>query len=278
MKSPVPVQPSREEFLKLAEQGNLIPVYADFIADAETPVSAFQKLGGDGYAFLLESVEKVDQVGRYSFVGSHPDVIFESIGRTVTVHEREESRSFEAEEDPLSELRKLMSRYRPAGMPDGFPPFSGGAVGVMGYDTVRFFEPTVPPPPQDDLGLPEMLFMVTSTILIFDHQLRRLRVVANAFLGDNDPSDVYENARARIAEITARLSEPARLPLVTPAIERELVEPSSNTAKEDYLEMVRTSKEYIRAGDIFQIVPSQRFQTPYSGDALGLYPDSGTQI
>lgn len=264
------LRPSREEFRELAKQGNLIPVYTELIADSETPVSAFQKIDNGGYSFLLESAETNDQIGRYSFVGSNPRTIFEGNGKKIRITEDGGVREYEAAGDPLSELQKLMARYRHVVIPD-LPRFIGGAVGYLAYDVVRFFEPSIAPPPKDELQLPEMIFMITDTLLIFDHRLRRLRVLANAHVGDGNADRAYDDARAQIGRIVEKLAQPARLPNINVHCRTQPIAPESNTTREEYLRTVRDTQEYIRAGDIFQIVPSQRFETDYAGDPLNLY-------
>ncbi len=263
--------PTLAEFRELAARGNLIPVHTELISDAESPVSAFQKIDDGGYSFLFESVEKSDQAGRYSFVGGQPRLIFESRGKTIRVTENGTVREFETARDPLHELETLMQRYTlvpSAAVAESR--FVGGAVGYLGYDMVRFFEPSVTPPPPDDLGLPESLFFITETQLIFDHRTRRLRIVANALV-EGDVDAAYARAVAQIEEIVAKLAKPAKLaPLpITPA--PEVPAPACNTTREEYMKMVSDGQEFIRAGDIFQFVPSQRFSTDYTGDALLLY-------
>lgn len=268
--NPIPLKPTREEFRDLANRGNLIPVYTELIADCETPVSAFQKIDDGGHSFLLESAETNDQVGRYSFVGSSPRTIFESNGKKIRITEDGGVREYEATGDPLGELQKLMARYRCVEIP-GLPRFIGGAVGYLAYDVVRFFEPTIAPPPKDELQLPEMVFMITDTLLIFDHRLRRLRVLANAHVENGNADSAYDEAQAQIERIVEKLKQPARLPGINVYCQPQPVSPESNTTREEYLQMVRDTQEYIHAGDIFQIVPSQRFETDYAGDPLNLY-------
>ncbi|MEI8341407.1 MAG: anthranilate synthase component I [Verrucomicrobiota bacterium] len=264
-----PIKPTREEFRELAKEGNLIPVYTELVADCETPVSAFHKIDDGGCAFLLESAEHIDKGGRYSFVGSNPRVIFQSDGRRIRVIENGTVTEFETTGDPLEELQKLMSQYRPVVVAD-LPRFAGGAVGFLAYDVIRFFEPTIGEPPQDELHLPESVFLITDTLLIFDHQLRRLRVLSNAHV-EGDPDLAYEAACAQIAQVLEKLTKPTQLPEINVYRQAAPVSPASNTPREDFLKMVTDSKEFIRAGDIFQIVLSQRFETDYSGDALTLY-------
>ncbi len=266
------LQPSLAEFRELAKRGNLIPVFAELIADAESPVSAFHKLAeGSDYAFLFESVEKHDQAGRYSFVGVDQRVVFESRGTSIHIVEDGNARDFVTTRDPLAELEELMQRYRYVSSPAlADARFAGGAVGFLTYDLVRFFEPTVPPSPPDDLGLPESLFTITETLLIFDHRTRRLRIVANAHI-DGDPETAYGRAADAIARTIAKLNEPARLPMLPIAPAPEVGPPVGNTTREEYMRMVSEGQEFIRAGDIFQFVPSQRFETDYTGDPLTLY-------
>src|SRR5215207_885096 len=192
--------PDLPKFRELAGRGNLIPVYTELIADAETPVGAFAKLDDGGYTFLFESVEKSEQTGRYSFLIVRPRAVIESHGRLVRITEDGATREFESARDPLADVEEHMARYRYVPLPDEPPElrarFAGGAVGFLGYDMVRFFEPTVPPTPKDDLGLPESLFVIADTILIFDHLKRRLRIVANALV-DGDADAAYHAATRR---------------------------------------------------------------------------------
>ncbi len=266
------LQPSREEFRALATRGNLIPVFAEMIADAESPVSAYHKLATDSsYAFLFESVEKHDQAGRFSFVGVDQPVVFESRGTTIRIVEDGVAREFQTQRDPLADLEALMARYRYVPAPAlADARFAGGAVGYLSYDFVRFFEPTVSASPPDDLGLPESFFTITETLLVFDHRTRRLRIVANAHV-DGDAAAAYERAAAAIAKTVAKLNEPARLPMLPIAAAPPVDTPTGNTTREEYMRMVSDGQEFIRSGDIFQFVPSQRFETGYTGDPLTLY-------
>ena len=266
------ITPSREEFRELAKQGNLIPVSTELIADAETPISAFQKLDRGGHTFMLESAENSDEGGRYSFVGTDPRILFQARGRDITVTEYGESREFQAEGDPLHELQRLMERFKPVAMP-GLPRFAGGAVGYMTYDMVRFFEPTIGELPCEDNppnAVPDMVFMITDTLVIFDHRLRRLRLLSNALV-EGDADTAYDIACEKIEALMERLSRPAFLPPVNIHPSGQPQEARSNTTREEFSHMVNAAKEYINAGDIFQVVLSQRFETDYEGDALQLY-------
>ena len=254
----------------MARYGNLIPVYTELVADAETPVAAFSKIDEGGHSFLLESAEHIDHGGRYSFVGSNPRLVFKSRGRTVTVIEQGVTREFETEGDPLAELQKLMARYIP--VPVAYlPRFAGGAVGYLGYDMVRFFEPTIGEPPEDDLQLPESVFMVAETLLIFDHQMRRLQVLANALVENEDADGAYDAAVQAIQNVLRQLDKPARLPAINIHRQPPPVQPASNTTEDEFRRMIEQAHEFIHAGDIFQVVLSQRFETAYEGDPLTLY-------
>lgn len=267
-----PLKPSLDEFRALASHGNLIPVFTELIADAESPVSAFQKIDDGGYSFLFESVEKSDQAGRYSFVGGQPRITFESRGRTIRISEDGQVREFETTRDPLHELEALMQRYTFVPSPAlEESRFAGGAVGYLGYDMVRFFEPTIPAAPKDELGLPESFFFLAETLLIFDHRTRRLRIVANAFVEDGQVEAAYHTAAEKITALAAKLNRTIHLPPIYVDRPAEPVTPTANTTRDEYMQMVRDGMEYIRAGDIFQFVPSQRFETDYTGDPLTLY-------
>ncbi|MDF1816191.1 MAG: anthranilate synthase component I [Verrucomicrobiales bacterium] len=272
------LKPSLEEFIVLAESGNLIPVWTELAADFETPVSAFYKLneGNANPCFLFESAEKSDEIGRFSFLGTDPRLQIRSKGRKISVKkgEEEEFRTYNLPKkkgDPMHELERLMSEYRPVEV-DGLPVFSGGAVGFLTYDMVRFFEETVPKAPRDELGLPEMAFMITETVVIFDHRFRKIQVVTNICTDDFEHLETaYEIARNRVDDIVQRLSRPIEFPsfsLMTEPGEPEIV---SNTTREEYEGMVERAREYIFAGDIFQVVPSQRFEAEFTGKPIDLY-------
>jgi anthranilate synthase component I len=266
----LPLFPARDEFLALAGKGNLIPVYTEFVADFETPIAAFEKLDNGFRSFLLESAESNDHVGRYSFLGSEPRIYFEARGTHIRIEENGHKREFDTTTDPLTELQRLMSAFKPVEVPD-LAPFSGGAVGYIGYDAVRFFEPTVGEPPPDQLGIPDMVFIVTDTFLVFDHRFRRLKIFANAFINGNKPEVAYEEASQKIERIIKRLEAPTKPRLMNAAPVAPSPSPRSNTSHAEFHEMVRSAKRHIEAGDIFQMVPSQRFEVSFEGDPLTLY-------
>jgi anthranilate synthase component 1 len=263
------ITPTLDEFSQLAKQGNVIPLFAEFVADGETPVSAFKKLDRGGYSFLFESTEKNDVSGRFSFVGTDPRVVIQSYGHEVRIVERGEKPRFNTTADPLDDVRKLTACYQFVSRPE-LPRFAGGAVGFLGYEAISFFEPKVSVAHRDELHLPEMLFMLTNSILIFDHRLRSLKIVVNAFLDDGSPEEVYARAAESVDAIMCQLAKSADLPLI-PTLDCETHPSRSNFRREEFEGAVEEAKEYIRAGDIFQVVLSQRFESDFNGDPLDFY-------
>ena len=263
--------PTLDEFVELARRGNVIPIFAEFIADNETPVSAFKKLDSPeaSYSFLFESTEKNDVSGRFSFLGTDPRVVIKTYGHELQIVESGNERRVQITGDPLDEIGQLMARYQFVSRPE-LPRFSGGAVGFLGYEAVHFFEPKVPIAERDELQLPEIVFMITSILLIFDHRMRTLKIVANAFLEDGSLEKVYARATDSIRAIMRQLAKPVDLPLVPPA-DPETQPAHSNFRPDEFKCAVEQAKEYIRAGDIFQVVLSQRFQSDFSGDPLDFY-------
>ncbi|MBK1831578.1 anthranilate synthase component I [Verrucomicrobiaceae bacterium R5-34] len=265
------VSPALDEFRNLAERGNVVPVYAQLAADFETPLSAYLKISGEGEAFLFESAESSGDSGRYSILGSSPRTVIKAYDHEITLCENGECKQWTAEKDILAELEELMGKYQPVTHGNA-PPFYGGAVGYLAYDAVRQFEPSIGIPAKDELGLPDALFIIAEDLLIFDHRLRRLIVVANAFLDEHaDAEAAYQNARDRIASLIEKLHQPLHIPPLNGLAEFETPEAASNTSQEEYETMVEQAKEYIAAGDAFQIVPSQRFEVDFDGSPVDLY-------
>lgn len=269
----MPLQPEPGEFETLARDYNYITVYTEWIADVETPVSAFAKISSGGPCYLLESAEKNDTFGRFSFIGFDPARILQARGRSVRITDADgKSQEIEAEPDALQALKGLMKDFRPAPTEALFSPFTGGAVGYLAYDMVRFFEPSLPEPAPDDLGLPDMFFLIGGTLLVFDHRYRRLWITTGARVeSPEEAPQAYQEAAARIRAAAELLAKPVQLPPINVLDDPEPLEPRSNTRREEYLEMVEKAKEYIRAGDIFQVVPSQRFEVDYEGRPIDLY-------
>ena len=262
-----PYFPSKEQFLKLARKGNLIPVYKEISADLETPLSSFLKIDTDRYAYLLESVEGGENIARYSFLGSNPSLIFKSKGKNIEIIKKGKRQKFITNKDPLDELGKILNQFKFIELKE-LPRFCGGLVGYIGYDMIRFFE-KIPDRNPDDLKLPDCLFMLTDTILIFDHVRRTLKIVSNAYCQSN-PVIAYAKAIKKIERIEKRLkskssysrSEKSNIPIS--AI-------SSNFKKSDFKRAVGKIKEYISRGDIIQGVLSQRFRVPIKDKPVEIY-------
>jgi anthranilate synthase component 1 len=254
------IRPSLEEVRALAREHSVVPLRHTFIADTETPVSAYLKLRGAGPSFLLESAEGGQRVGRWSFLGVHPRAVMRLDDGVLTVDGEE--RPFE---DPYSAISEELARYRAAPLAD-LPPFAGGAVGLFGYDLVRWAEPTVGRR-DDRLGVPDLALMVSDVLLAFDHLRRELTILANVFAGD-DLERGYADAVSAIADVRERLAAPV------PRVRREPGDPprwESNVGSEGYARGVEVAKDYIRAGDIYQVVPSQRWSADCPVEAFSIY-------
>lgn len=262
-------KPGLAQVEALASQGNLIPVYRDLPGDMETPVSVYLKLQDEGPCFLLESVSGGEQVARYSFIGVRPRGMVTAMGDEVYILSQGKGRtvSIAPGTDPLDLLKAEMSVYRPVRLPD-LPRLIGGAIGFLSYDAVRRFE-RLPDSNPDELHIPEMSFMLAHTLVVFDHVRQRIQVVANADLTRADARTAYQRAVARIDEVVARLSAP--MPEILPPDEAQPYELTSNRTAEEYRAMVLKAKEYIAAGDIFQVVPSQRLSRQTNAHPFSIY-------
>ncbi|MDV2496235.1 MAG: anthranilate synthase component I [bacterium] len=251
----------------MAKEGNLIPVYREIMADLETPVSAYLKIGG-AYSYLLESVEGGEKWARYTFLGGDPEVVVSSKGRTLTVVRNgvEETRMIET--DPLEALEEMLSAYRPVPT-EGLPRFFGGAVGYIGYDMVRFFE-ELPDETDDDLDLPDMVFLITDTILIFDNILQKIKVVSNAHVEGRSLKEAYQEACDKVHLLIEKLRGPAEPPKSPPPRVGPLVT-TSNFSKADFMRAVERAREYIAAGDCVQTVLSQRLEADIRAHPFNIY-------
>lgn len=265
-------RPTLDEARELAAQGNLISVYRELPADLETPVSVYLKLCGQGSSngrgpsFLLESVEKGEQLGRYSFIGVHPPMTVTARGDQITVGASGGAVLERCQGDPLAVVQELMRHRRPAPVP-GLPRFTGGAVGYFGYDLVRFME-RLPATAKDELDAPDLVLLMADNLVVFDHVRHRLAVIANMRVED-DLRAAYADAVARIDQIIADLRKPLAPP---PARELSSGAPwVSNRTQAEYEQMVRDAKEYIAAGDIFQVVLSQRLSRQTEADPFTIY-------
>jgi anthranilate synthase component 1 len=265
----ISAKPSRAEVRKLFEQGDLVPVYRTMLADLETPVSVYMKLSQMGlYSFLLESVEGGEQVGRYSFLGVNPKGVVTVKGNTVTrtLHGQTTTRNLEPGENPLLAVKNEFQRVKPVKI-DGLPRFIGGAVGFVAYDVVRYFE-RLPDTARQELDTPDAAFLMPDTLVIFDHAKHQLILLANAH-NSGDPDAAYDDALYRIDQLVEALRRP--LPYNSDFSHPLNEEPKSNISREQYEENVRLAKEYIAAGDAFQIVLSQRLSRRTSAQPLSIY-------
>jgi len=265
-----------EEFLKLSSQGNLIPVYKEVPGDLETPVSAYYKLAaGRTYSFLLESVEGTEKIASYSFIARDPELVFTSkaheakILRFIKCQHKPEKIVFNG--SPLSVVRELMKDYQAVDVP-GLPRFYGGMVGYLSYDCVRFFE-RLPDTTIDDLNLPDICLALAKNLVVFDHRHHTIKVVScvHVLRGDSRETKIkkYKAAHKAIDALIADL----RKPLVVPVSKKNAkkISVTSNCTKAQYEKMVIKGKTHIKAGDIFQIVLSQRFKADISVDAFEIY-------
>ncbi|NWF53479.1 MAG: anthranilate synthase component I [Syntrophaceae bacterium] len=264
--------PSFAEFQELAQKGNLVPVYREILADEETPVTALMKISRRPYAFLLESVEGGEKWGRYTFLGADPKAVFRIRAGIVEVQENGCTRWVRPEANPLACLKDLLSRHRPV-FPAGLPRFFGGAVGYLSYDMVRHFEKRLARATEEPPEMDDAVFLLTDSLLVFDNVRHTVKVVRCVPI----PGDA-KNLEALYGETTERIEKiiddlrrpPAFSPGVpSPGENRPPFRP--NMTPEAFKDMVRRAKEYICAGDIIQVVLSQRFRGETSIDAVDLY-------
>jgi len=273
----MPHLPAKARFAEYAATSRLVPVYRRLFADGLTPLSAFARLDVGAAACLFESVVGGEKVGRYSFLAADPFLRIEARGRAVQVTTEGATEAFESD-DPLAELERRVSDYRPARLPE-LPPFTSGAVGYAAYDAVRYVE-RLPNEPPDDLGLPDLDFAFYDRIVVFDNATKTIDVVVLAHIDDASSASVdraYAEACRRIDDTIDRLAAPRDWPPpadIGPRHEpRCLADGTAKSAfsREAFLEAVERSSEYIRAGDIFQVVLSRRLELPFEGSPLEIY-------
>ncbi len=281
--------PDIDQFKTLSSKGNLIPVYKEIIADTETPVSAFIKIDTPP-SFLLESVTGGEKWARYSFLGVSPIKVFKAWGNRVEISEDGKVTTSETFDDPINVLKDEISAYRPVHI-EGLPPFYGGLVGYIGYETVKFFE-SVPDRDKPSLDLPDIFFMLTNTILIFDNLKQTIKVLSNAHISDASPEDVYNKATEEIEKIIKKLRSKSRnmssvdlevttglnLKIDNNPIKDYESKSSSDVSfstpfntRDDFLSAVSKCKEYIKDGDVIQVVISQRFETDSDVNPFNIY-------
>ncbi len=270
--------PSRDEFRSLASRGNLIPVYAELPADLDTPLSAFLRLRPGPYAFLLESVEGGEKWARYSFLGGDPFIVLSAKDGRLSLRSADGRTERLPPGNPIEALRGLLARFHPVPV-RGLPRFQGGAVGYLAYDAVRHLE-RLPRTTQDDLKLPDAVFLLTDNLLVFDNLRHRLLVIANCHVDKTDPASLdraYDTAAVKIGMTLAKLGRPAPVPapLTLPAVDPLLAldeEGFTSTMDEGaFTRAVRRAKEYIAAGDAYQIVLSRRLDCRLKSDPFTVY-------
>jgi anthranilate synthase component 1 len=260
--------PDFEMFTKLASQGNLIPVYREIMADMDTPVSAFKKIDDGRYSFLLESIEGGEKWARYTFLGSNPAVVIRSKGNTVEVLGDDGSLRREEVADPLGFVKEYLSRFQPVEA-EGLPRFFGGAVGYLGYDMVRYFERLALTKPAT-IDAYDSYFVITDTILVFDNIQQKIKVVSNAHIEQGRGlEDAYKEAATKIEAIIRKLKAPLNPANTLPAAGK--VDFASNVTRRAFEESVLKAKEYVKAGDIIQVVLSQRFSGDLTVDPFDIY-------
>ncbi|MEL6456464.1 MAG: anthranilate synthase component I family protein, partial [Cyanobacteria bacterium J06623_5] len=270
--------PDFETFADLAKQGNFVPVYQEWVADLDTPVSAWYKVcAGQPYSFLLESVEGGETLGRYSFLGCDPMWILESRGQQTTQTFRDASQTV-LEGNPFEILQAQIASLTPVQLPQ-LPPGIGGLFGFWGYELIKWIEPTVTIHDRTEADLPDGLWMQVDNLLVFDQVKRKVWAIAYADLRDPnvDLRAAYEGACDRVKNLVTKL----RLPLSEKDTLLQWTSPEASTAPplsytsnrtpEEFHTCVEKAKDHIRAGDIFQVVVSQRLQTSYSGPPFDLY-------
>jgi anthranilate synthase component I len=263
--------PDFETFRRLADGHQLVPVYRRLLSDALTPVTAFHLLDRGGQACLFESVVGGEKVGRYSFLGVEPFWELLAHGTQVTVRGDGGTKQFEAA-DPLDELRNRLAAFKAVHLPE-LPPFEGGAIGYAGYDVVRYVE-NLPNAPQDDRQLPDLSFAFYDQMVVFDNVSKTMFVIAMARLDKSagDARRAYDNACRSVDDLVTRLSQPTNLPpvdIATTGVPQ--VTWKSNFEQSEYEAAVRKCVEYIQAGDIFQVVLSQRLAIDLGCDPFELY-------
>jgi anthranilate synthase component 1 len=260
--------PDFATFTSLTAKGNLIPVYREIMADLDTPVSAFRKIDDGRYSFLLESIEGGEKWARYTFLGSTPSEVIRSRGNIVEVLTENGNIRREEAADPFGFIRDYLARYAPVELA-GLPRFFGGAVGYLGYDMVRHFE-NLPTDKPAVIGAYDSYFVITDTIVIFDNIRQKIKVVSNAHLGGGKtPQDAYAAATAKIDAIIRKLKAPLSSQAGKPASRK--VSFVSNMSREDFEAAVVRAKDYVKAGDIIQVVLSQRFSGELTVDPLDIY-------
>ncbi|MBU2591796.1 MAG: anthranilate synthase component I [Nitrospinae bacterium] len=261
--------PSLEQFKEKCQESNLVPIYREISADLETPVTAYLKLNDGPYSYLLESMEGGEKWGRYCIIGSSPQAVFKSKGKRIEITRNGQSEIIESKKDPLASLKEIIGKYKPAEV-EGLPRFCGGAVGYIGYDMVRFFE-DLPEETEDDLNIPDSIFMLSYTLVIFDNLTQKIKVVSNIATEGKEPAEAYRQGIADIEAIIEKLNKPLNIPQDKGEGTKKGNKFSSNISEAKFKEGVARCKEYITEGDIFQVVLSQRIETDFTTASFNIY-------
>ncbi len=260
-----------EQFKKLAKNYNVIPVYKEILADVDTPLSVFSKISSpERFNYLLESVEKGENIGRYSFIGSSQPVYIRTKGNFAEIYDKGKIK-IKPTKDPLGELKNLLKDFNPAQLTD-LPPFWGGFVGYVSYDIIHFYEP-VPDKKPDVLQLPDIYFFLSDEVIAFDNVNNKIKIIVSAFIRENNIKQEYERVIKRINEIEKKLYTSKELQRISleDLKQIDLSVWESNFKKEDFLNAVKKSKKYIEEGDIIQVVLSQRFSKQLKTDPINIY-------
>lgn len=260
-----------KEFLKLARKYNIIPVFKETIADLETPLSAYMKINNPEYSFLLESVEGGEKIARYSFLGREPFMTFFYKDGNVHINSKKQKKIIKTD-DPLKVLKEIFSRYKAAPV-KGLPRFQGGAVGYIGYDTVKLYEKVPLIPKKDNLSWPDIFFMFTDILMIFDHISHKIQIVYNIFIDEKENKNSllkkYYKAIKKIDSIIKELNNNIKIKKLRQ--DKEKIKIKHLISKEKFKENVKKIVELIKNGEAIQVVLSQRFESIYKGDPLNIY-------
>jgi anthranilate synthase component I len=265
------IQPTKSEFEQLSKKGNTIPVYLDLTADCETPLGAYSKIRREGPAFLFESIVGGERISRFSFLGADPRKVFRVFEDKTTIqHKDGATETVDTPADPLKLIEAEMAQYQPVEMP-GMPPFSGGAVGFVGHEFIHSIEPTVEKPTDNPLEVPILYYLITDSVLIFDHVRQVLRICVQAHTAGRNATQAYDQAVAEIERIYLLLERQRPFghhPIRDPG---EVDIPAGNFTQERFEDAVDQVKAYVRAGDVIQTVLSQRFVKEFKPSSIHLY-------
>lgn len=262
---------SLEKFKEVAKNYNVIPIYKEILLDVDTPLSVYYKIHSkDKFNYILESVEKGEYVGRYSFIGSSENFYLRTKKNTVEIYKKGQI-EYKSTKDPIFEIKNLIKDFKPY-KDENLPPFWGGFVGYIGYDIVHFYEP-IPDIKSDNIKVPDIYIFLSDEVIAFDNLTNKIKIIVSAFIDEKkDLESIYNNAIMKIESIENKLYSPLeekRLSLKEKDV--DLTKWTSNTTKEDFIKAILKAKEYIKEGDIIQVVLSQRFKKTLKAEPLDIY-------